>query len=371
MAPPRAARVGRLCRMACRALRPRLPLGLPRRAPRRLDGGSRPFASLKPLARRAGVLKGEGTIAMVARAHELERAGRDIVHMEVGDPDFDTPAHITAAGIAALQRGETHYEAAGGSPALREAAAAFLRRTRPGLLAKAENVLCMPGGKPVIFHAIAAVCEPGDEVIYPDPGFPAYETTIEWAGAVPVPLQLEESSGFRFSHEQLRRLVTPRTKMIILCSPGNPTGGVLTGADLDCAAEVAKESGAWVLSDEIYGGLVYDGAHDSIALREGMLDRTVVLDGCSKRYAMTGWRCGFGLFPAPLVEPARNLAINSWTCLPPFVAAAAIAAIGGPDDDTARTRGRKEPPRQPSALRTRTLMAAGCCVVSARDKTPR
>lgn len=288
-------------------------------------------AALAPLARRARVLRGEGTIEMVARAQALERLGRDIVHMEVGDPDFDTPPHITEAALAALRGGATHYEAAGGSPALREAAAAYLRRTRPGIDAVAENVLCMPGGKPVIFHTILALCEDGDEVIYPDPGFPAYETTIKWAGATPVPLRLQEETGFRFSYEELRRLVSPRTKLIILCSPGNPTGGVLTGADLDCAAELARECGAWVLSDEIYSRLVYDGKHDSIATRAGMAERTIVLDGCSKAYAMTGWRIGFGLFPQALVEPARNVAINSWTCLPPFVAAGAMAALGGPD----------------------------------------
>lgn len=285
----------------------------------------------RPVAKRATVLRGEGTIEMVGRAQALQRTGRDVIRMEVGDPDFDTPSHVVDAATAALRAGKTHYEPAGGSPAMREAAAAYLRRTRPGLDVDAERVLCTPGGKPVIFHTIAALCEEGDEVIYPDPGFPAYETTIEWSGATPVPLRLEESTGFRFSHDKLRSLVTERTKLIIVCSPGNPTGGVLTASDLDCIAEVARSSGAWVLSDEIYSRLVYEGAHDSVAIRDDMLERTVVLDGCSKAYAMTGWRVGFGLFPAALVEPARNLAINSWTCLPPFVAAGAMAALDGPD----------------------------------------
>eukprot|EP00933_Yihiella_yeosuensis_P062798 TRINITY_DN65799_c0_g1_i1.p1 TRINITY_DN65799_c0_g1~~TRINITY_DN65799_c0_g1_i1.p1 ORF type:complete len:410 (+),score=71.24 TRINITY_DN65799_c0_g1_i1:61-1290(+) len=288
----------------------------------------------KPLARRSQVLRGEGTIEMVGRALQLQRDGRDVIRMEVGDPDFSTPGHITAKAIAALESGCTHYEAAGGTPSLREAAAAYLRRTRPGLAAKAENVLCMPGGKPVIFHTIAALCEEGDEVIYPDPGFPAYETTIEWSGAKAVPLKLDESTGFRFSHESLRSLITPRTKLLIICSPGNPTGGVLTKDDLDFVADIAKEHNLWILSDEIYSKLVYEGSHDSVALREAMLERTIVLDGCSKAFAMTGWRVGFGLFPPKLVEPARNIAINSWTCLPPFVAVGAEAALTGPEEES-------------------------------------
>lgn len=286
---------------------------------------------LKPIAERARILRGEGTIETVSRVLALQARGRDIVRMEVGDPDFDSPTHVVEAAVGALRSGATHYEAAGGSSTLRQAAARFLSCTRPGLAADPDNILCMPGGKPVIFHTVAALCEPGDEVIYPDPGFPAYETTIEWAGAVPVPLRLDQRSGFRFDHGELRRLVGPRTKLIILCSPGNPSGGVLTTEDLDCVAELAQAHGAWVLSDEVYSRLVFDGVHESVVTRPGMLERTVVLDGCSKAYAMTGWRVGFGLFPSELVEPARNLAINSWTCIPPFVAAGALAALEGPD----------------------------------------
>lgn len=294
--------------------------------------------ALKSLSQRGRVLRGEGTIALVARAKALEKEGRDIVHMEVGDPDFWTPPHIVDAAIASLHRGETHYQQAGGSPPMRKAAAEFLRRTRPGLPAEADNVICAPGGKPIIFTTIAALCEQGDEVIYPNPGFPAYETTIEWSGAKPVPLPLQEHTGFRFSHKDLQRLASSSTKLIILCSPGNPTGGVLTKADLDYVADVAKDCGAWVLSDEIYSQLIYDGQHDSIATRPGMLDRTVILDGCSKAFAMTGWRMGFGLFPSNLVEPVRNLCINSWTCLPPFVEVGAIAALDGTEEPTENMR---------------------------------
>eukprot|EP00929_Paragymnodinium_shiwhaense_P108838 TRINITY_DN75184_c0_g1_i1.p1 TRINITY_DN75184_c0_g1~~TRINITY_DN75184_c0_g1_i1.p1 ORF type:complete len:442 (+),score=88.75 TRINITY_DN75184_c0_g1_i1:78-1403(+) len=289
---------------------------------------------LKPVAHRATVLKGEGTIETVARVLDLQKQGRDIVRMEVGDPDFDTPAHISDAAVEALRGGATHYDAAGGSLALRETVAEYFRTTRPGLDAKAENVLCMPGGKPVIFHTIAALCQDGDEVIIPDPGFPAYETTIEWSGAKVVPLRLHQETGFRFDHEELRRLISPKTKLIVICSPGNPTGGVLTSADLDAVAAAARSCGAWVISDEIYSQLVFEGEHESIATREGMLERTIVLDGCSKAFAMTGWRVGFGLFPPALVEPARNIGINSWTCLPPFVGAGAIAALKGPQGPT-------------------------------------
>ena len=279
--------------------------------------------------------------------------------VQVGDPDFETPTHITSAAIDALHAGKTHYEGAGGSPSLKEAVAAFLRRTRPGLAVDPANIVCTPGGKPIIFHTIAALCEEGDEVIYPDPGFPAYETTIEWSGAKAVPLQLDESTGFRFatsasaiptltafpypdprfSHEKLESLANDRTKLIVLCSPGNPSGGVLTAEDLDKVAEIAQKCGAWVISDEIYSQLIFDGGrHETIATRPGMAERTVVLDGCSKAFAMTGWRVGFGLFPPSLVEPAKNLAINSWTCLPPFVSAGGIAALDGPDADTAAMR---------------------------------
>ena len=244
--------------------------------------------------------------------------------------------------MEALQSGKTHYEAAGGSPELRRAAANYLERTRPGLIVDPDNVVCTPGGKPIIFHTIAALCEEGDEVIYPDPGFPAYETTIEWSGATPVPLKLQEDTGFRFSHDQIEKLASDKTKLIVLCSPGNPTGGVLSSKDLDKVAEIAKACGAYVISDEIYSKLSFDSPHESIATRPGMMDRTIILDGCSKAFAMTGWRVGFGIFPPALVEPAKNLAINSWTCLPPFVSAGAIAALNGSDEETNRMKAEFE-----------------------------
>merc|ERR1712242_9254 len=296
---------------------------------------------LAPLADRTKVLRGEGAMEFLAKAKLLENDGVDVCHCEIGDPDFDTPKHITLAAELALSEGQTHYEPSGGSLKLRQAVAEWFQKTRPGLdpnFVKAENILCSPGGKNIIFHAIAALVQKGDEVIYPNPGFPAYETTIEWFGGKAVPLKLDSKAGFRFDHDELRRIVSPRTKLIIICSPGNPSGGVLNADDLDCVAEVAKSCGAWVLSDEIYSQLVFDGKHDSVATRPGMPERTIILDGCSKNFAMTGWRVGFGLYPDALVEPARNVCINTFSCLPPFISAGALAAVTGTMEPTDRMR---------------------------------
>lgn len=286
-------------------------------------------ASLAPLASRSSVLRGEGAMEFLGKAKVMEQEGHDVCHLEIGDPDFDTPEHITKAAEAALKAGSTHYEPSGGSLKLRESVAEWFKKTRPGLDARPENVICSPGGKNIIFQTIAALVERGDEVIYPNPGFPAYETTIEWFGGKPVPLKLDAKTGFSFDHDELKRIASSRTKLIIICSPGNPSGGILSAADLDCVAEVAKSCGAWVLSDEIYSQLVFEGEHDSVATRPGMANRTIVLDGCSKNWAMTGWRVGFGLYPRQLVDPARNVCINTFSCLPPFVSAGAAAAVEG------------------------------------------
>lgn len=293
---------------------------------------------LASLARRSTVLRGEGAMEFLGKAKYMEAEGHDICHLEIGDPDFDTPTHITQAAEKALKAGSTHYEPSGGSLALRESVAEWFRKTRPGLDAKAEDVICSPGGKNIIFQTIAALVERGDEVIYPNPGFPAYETTIEWFGGKPVPLKLDSKTGFRFDHDELKKIASSRTKLIIICSPGNPSGGILTSEDLDCVAEVAKACGAWVLSDEIYSQLIFQGKHDSVATRPGMQQRTIVLDGCSKNWAMTGWRVGFGLFPRQLVDPARNVCINTFSCLPPFVSAGAAAAVEGPSEPTEKMR---------------------------------
>ena len=274
---------------------------------------------------------------MLARARELERAGRDVVHLEIGEPDFPTPAHVSEAAFAAIRAGETGYCPAPGIPELREAAAAELARTR-GVPIVPERVVVANGAKPFLFFGVLATCEPGDEVIYPDPGFPIYESAIRFAGATPVPLVLRERDDFAFSVDELAARLTPRTKLVILNSPQNPTGGVLARETLAAAADVLRDGPAWVLSDEVYGRLLYEGEFHSIASEPGMLERTIVLDSFSKTYAMTGWRCGYAAVPAALVEPLTRFLVNSTSCVPPFVQRAGVAALTGPQDDVAAMR---------------------------------
>jgi aspartate aminotransferase len=273
----------------------------------------------------------ESAFAVLARARELERVGRSIVHLEIGQPDFPTPQHVAAAGIAAIQRGETGYTPSAGVGELREAVAAELSRTReievgPG------RVLVANGAKLLLFLTVLATCEPGDEVIYPDPGFPIYESAIRWAGGVPVPLPIREDLGFSFSVQELKDRVGPRTKLVIFNSPNNPTGGVTSGEDLRAAAEIVLASPAWVLSDEVYRRISYEDEVTSIASIPGMLERTILLDGVSKTYSMTGWRCGYAAVPEPLVDPLTRLMTNSASCVPGFVQSAALAALTGPQD---------------------------------------
>jgi aspartate aminotransferase len=281
------------------------------------------------LARAVAQLGTESAFAVLARARELEATGRSIVHLEIGQPDFPTPAHVAAAGIAAIQRGETGYTPSAGIAELREAVAAELSDSRridvsPG------RVLIANGAKLILFLTVLATCEPGDEVIYPDPGFPIYESAIRWAGAVPVPLAMRPELGFSFSVDELRDKVNPRTKLVILNSPNNPTGGVAPAADLQAAAEILLASPAWVLSDEVYRRIAYDDEVGSIASVPGMLERTVLLDGVSKTFSMTGWRCGYAAVPEPLVDPLTRLLVNSASCVPGFVQRAALAALTGP-----------------------------------------
>jgi aspartate aminotransferase len=276
----------------------------------------------------------ETAFSVLARAKEMEAQGRDVVHLEIGEPDFDTPKHITEAAIEALRAGETHYCPAAGLPELRAAIAEELSRSR-GVPVTAQNVLVANGAKPFLFFTILATCEPGDEVVYPDPGFPIYESAIRWAGATPVPLALREEHDFSFAVDELRERLTPRTKLVILNSPQNPTGGVTPAADLTAAAQAILETRAWVLSDEVYARLIYGERFASIASEPGMLERTVLLDGFSKTYAMTGWRCGYAAVPEPLVEPLTRFFVNSTSCVPPFVQRAGIAALTGPQDDVA------------------------------------
>jgi aspartate aminotransferase len=290
--------------------------------------------SLSPRALELGT---EGAFAVLARARELERAGRDVVHLEIGEPDFPTPAHAAEAAFAAIRAGETGYCPAPGIAELREAAAEDLSRTR-GVPVAPARVLVANGAKPFLFFGVLATCEPGDEVIYPDPGFPIYESAIRFAGATPVPLVLRETDDFAFSIDELAACVTERTKLVILNSPQNPTGGVLAREALAAAADVLRDSPAWVLSDEVYGRLLHEGAFASIATEPGMLERTIVLDSFSKTYAMTGWRCGYAAVPEPLVEPLTRFLVNATSCVPPFVQRAGVAALTGPQDGVERMR---------------------------------
>jgi aspartate/methionine/tyrosine aminotransferase len=277
----------------------------------------------------------ESAFEVLAKAKALEARGREIVHLEIGEPDFDTPAHAVAAAQQALDRGFTHYVPAPGIPELRTAVTEFLDRTGR-LQTSPDRVLITPGAKPIMFFTIMALCEEGDEVLYPDPGFPMYASIAAFAGAKAVPVPLREENGFVIDPDELRSLVTDRTKLLILNSPHNPCGSASTPEQLQAIAEIAIEHDLVVLSDEVYWALRYDGKHHSVLDFDGMAERTVLLDGWSKTFAMTGWRLGFGVFPQPLVEPVTRLLINSVSCTSAFSQYAAIAALEGPWDDVDR-----------------------------------
>ncbi len=271
----------------------------------------------------------ETAFEVLARAKALEAQGRRIIHLQIGEPDFDTPPHIVEAAAKALRDGQTHYCPAPGLPVLREACAAHLSRHR-GLEISPDRILVTPGAKPFLFFGVLATCDPGDEVIYPDPGFPIYESVIRWAGATPVPLPIREDRGFAFTADDLAERLTPRTKMVILNSPANPTGGIVDRALNVEIARVLADHDCWILSDEVYSEMLYDAEHDSIAAHEGLLDRTLLLDGFSKTFAMTGWRLGYCALPEALVEPITRLIINSSSCTAPFVQLGGVAALEGP-----------------------------------------
>jgi aspartate/methionine/tyrosine aminotransferase len=273
----------------------------------------------------------ETAFEVLVRARALEARGRSVIHLEIGEPDFDTPGHIIAAAQQALEEGATHYGPGAGLPELRQAVASYLKRWR-GLDIDPARIVITPGGKPIMFFAILALIDPGDEVIYPDPGFPIYESMARFVGGTAVPMPLREERRFRFDPDEFRSLVTDRTRLIIINSPHNPTGSVLTRADLEVIADVARERDIIVMSDEIYSRLLYTGEHESISSLDGMLDRTIILDGWSKTWAMTGWRLGFGVFPAELVPHVERLISNSVSCTASFAQLAAIAAMEGPQD---------------------------------------
>ena len=279
----------------------------------------------------------ETAFEVLVRAKKLEAQGRDIIHLEIGEPDFDTPSHITEAAIEALRRGETHYTPSAGIFQAREVVADHISRSR-GIEVGPENVVLMPGAKPVIFFAALALLQPGDEAIYPNPGFPIYESMINFVGAKAVPLPLRMENNFRFDHDELRSLVNERTKLIIFNSPQNPTGGILEREDLEVIAEVAEKYDVTILADEIYERLVYDKPFLSITALPGMLERTIILDGFSKTYAMTGWRLGYGVMPTKLAQAMSKLATNDHSCVAAFSQFAAMQALTGPQDEAEAMR---------------------------------
>jgi len=283
---------------------------------------------LSAVASRLGT---ETAFEVLSRARALERAGRSVVHLEIGEPDFDTPQHVVDAAVDALRRGLTHYTPAPGIPELREAVARAVSRTR-GIPVDPSEVVVTPGGKPVMAFTVLALVDPGDEVVYPDPGFPIYESLVRWVGAVPKPVRLREDRAFRPDPEELASLVGPRTKLVILNSPHNPCGSVLSREDLEVVAAACLRHGTWVLSDEIYSRILYDAEHHSIASLPGMRERTVILDGFSKTYAMTGWRLGYGVMPRPVAEAVTRVAVNVYSCPAAFAQVAGIAALEGPQE---------------------------------------
>ncbi len=283
------------------------------------------------LASRMERLDTETAFETLAKAKALEAQGHDIVHLEIGEPDFDTPAHVREAAKNALDDGYTHYGPPPGLPEVRMAVARYQSK-RQGYEVKPENVVFTPGGKPVIFFTIMALIEEGDEVIYPNPGFPIYESMINFTGGKAIPLRLAEESGFSVDLDELRTKASNSTKMIIVNSPNNPCGSVIPEQDLEEIANIAKEVDAIVLSDEIYKDFYYEGKHASISRFNDMRDRTVILDGLSKSYAMTGWRTGYGVMPDWLVEPISRLIINSVSQTATFSQIASIAALDSPQD---------------------------------------
>jgi aspartate aminotransferase len=276
-------------------------------------------------------LKVESAFEVLVRARALEKQGRNVIHLEIGEPDFPTPAHIIDAGKRALDEGYTKYGPTAGLPELRESIARYVSRTR-AIAASPESVCVVPGAKPVMFFTMLALLEAGDEVIYPDPGFPIYESMIRFTGAVPVPIPLVESRGFSFDLDLFRSKLSERTRMVILNSPHNPTGGTIPPDDMAQLAAMLRDRDVMVLSDEIYSRLSYDGVPVSIASFAGMQEKTIILDGFSKTYSMTGWRLGYGVMPVWLAEAVNTLMVNSNSCTATFTQRAGIAALEGPQD---------------------------------------
>jgi len=283
------------------------------------------------LAKRMARLGTETAFEVLVKARALEAKGRDVVHLEIGEPDFDTPANIIGAATDALHKGFTHYGPSAGLPNLRETIAQYVGETR-GISVTPDEVVVVPGGKPIIFFTILALAEEGDEVIYPNPGFPIYESMINYVGAKAVPIRLREEMDFRLDVDELAGLINERTKLIILNSPQNPTGGVLQKQDIDGIAGAIGDRDVMVLTDEIYSRLIFEGEHHSIMSVNGMKDRCILLDGFSKTYAMTGWRMGYGVMRSDLATHIARLMTNSNSCTASFTQVAGIEALRGPQN---------------------------------------
>ena len=280
------------------------------------------------LASRMSRLGTETAFEVLNRARQLEKQGKEIIHLEIGEPDFDTPANVIEAGVDALHQGWTHYGPAAGLPDLRQTIADYVSRTR-GVPVSSEEVVVVPGGKPIIFFTILALIDAGDEVIYPNPGFPIYESMIKYSLGKAIPIPLREERDFSVDVKELASLITDRTKLIILNSPHNPTGGVLTKTDISAMAEAIGDRNILILSDEIYSRLIYEGEHFSIMSVPGFKERTILLDGFSKTYAMTGWRLGYGVMRPDLAVHISRLVINSNSCTASFTQVAGIEALRG------------------------------------------
>lgn len=287
-------------------------------------------------AERMRTLGTETAFEVLAKARALEKQGKEVVHLEIGEPDFDTPKNIKDAAMRALNSGYTHYTPSAGIPELRQAVAGYISKTR-NLEVRPEEVVVTPGAKPIMFFSILALVNPGDEVLYPNPGFPVYESLINFVGAKPVPVPFEEENEFSLDPEYVKGRITKKTKMIVLNSPENPTGGVASREQLKLIADcITDRDDVFVLSDEIYSRIVYEGKHESITQFEGMKDRTILLDGFSKSYAMTGWRLGYGVMRKDLAVKIGQLMTNSNSCTATFTQLAGVEALTGPQNEVER-----------------------------------
>jgi aspartate aminotransferase len=283
------------------------------------------------LADRMSRIGTESAFEVLAKARALEKQGKNVIHLEIGEPDFPTPPHVVEAGQKALGEGWTKYGPTPGFPELREAIAAYVSKTR-GISVGPDNVCVVPGGKPIMYFSMTALLNPGDEVVYPDPSFPIYESVINFLGAKAIPVPLVENRGFSFDLKTFEQSLSPRTRMVILNSPANPTGGVISKKDLETIANLLRDRDVIILSDEIYSRIYYEAEPESITQFPGMVEKTIILDGFSKTYSMTGWRLGYGVMPKWIADAVNLMAVNATSCTASFTQRAGIAALTGPQD---------------------------------------